>query len=90
MGTVLPVKARREMERSDIQSSSVPSNIVGEYYAPHARLARATLAHEQDLLLLRLLNLAPNVGGQLARGGLDIRHGRLCLLCLTSLSNVCP
>ena len=53
---------RRKIERrSDSQSPGIPCNIIAEYNAPHTRLARAALPHEQHLLLLGFLDLGPHV-----------------------------
>lgn len=49
---------------NDLQSACIASNVVTEDDASHARLARARLAHQQDLLLLRLLDLAADLCGR--------------------------
>lgn len=48
------------------QSPRIPRNVVAEYDAPHTRLPRPALPHQQHLLLLRLLDL----GLHLDRGAL--------------------
>ena len=46
---------------NDSQSPRIPRNVIAEYNASHARLARAALPHEQHLLLLGLLDLGPHL-----------------------------
>lgn len=67
-----------------LQSSRVAGYVVAKDYAPHARLAGARLAHEQHLLLLGLLDLAPHVrrrrrrrgAGALGQGVVQVRGHR--------------
>jgi len=40
------------------QPASISCQVVAEYYRAHTGLPRAALAHEEDLLLLRFLDLA--------------------------------
>lgn len=56
-------------EKRNSQSSSVARDVVAEDDAAHARLAGPGLAHEEDLLLLRLLDLVPDIRAGVRRWG---------------------
>lgn len=56
-----------------LQTPGVDGEIVGEYYAPHTRLARTTLAHQEDLSLLGLLDLeGGTMRGHVGGGGVGV------------------
>ena len=65
---------RQRWIAADLQATGISSDVVAEYDASHGGFSRATLAHEQNLLLLRLLHLTSDVAGRPQVGGLLVGH----------------
>lgn len=65
----MKMEESRQRQRNS-QSSSVARDVVAEDDAAHARLSGPGLAHEEDLLLLRLLDLVADIGAGVWRWGL--------------------
>lgn len=70
----------------DVQTPSIPCDIVAKYDAPHTRLPRATLTHEKDLFLFGFLDLVPDVVGHAQAGRRCFEVGHIVRTCLSYVS----